>query len=207
MAHTYPLHAGWVSAMAQGEAASLLVRAAHDTDDRRLADAASCAVQPLLVERSPLVVATPDGPVLQEYPTTPPAHVLNGWVFALWGLYDVGLSANDARCTAAFELGVDSLAARLAYYRTAYCWSRYDLYPHHPLANVASPYYHRLHVALLRALDALAPRPAVAAQVDAWAHAARNPAAWSIAIARKSAFRLIVPRRRPASSEVSTSAA
>ena len=197
MAHTFPLQAGWLSAMAQGEAASLLVRAAHDLADAELLGHAMRATGPLTDERSPVVVLTPEGPTLQEYPTTPPAHVLNGWVYALWGLHDVGVAIGDASVARAFQSGVDALAARLPRYRTAYRWSRYDLYPH-PLANVASPYYHRLHVALIEALDMLAPRPALDSQARAWARASRNPLAWLVAIVRKSAFRVRVPRGRAA---------
>ena len=34
-----------------------------------------------------------DGPWPEEYPTDPPSYVLNGGIFALWGLYDVGEGA------------------------------------------------------------------------------------------------------------------
>ena len=53
MAHTFPLRAGWLSAMAQGEAASLLVRAAHDLADAELLGHAMRATGPLTDEQSP----------------------------------------------------------------------------------------------------------------------------------------------------------
>jgi hypothetical protein len=188
MTHTYEIDAPWSSAMTQGEAASLFVRAARG-------ELAARVVQPLF--ESPLSVTTPEGPVLQEYPTTPPAHVLNGWIYGLWGLYDVALSAapDDVRAQArsAFDDGVQALAARVDRYDTL-GWSRYDLYPH-PIAHVASPYYHRLHVELLRALDELAPDARLRAAADRWERTGARLVPRSIAVARKVAFRLIKPRR------------
>src|SRR5262249_30375255 len=101
IAYLYPepyasgLEPPWHSAMAQGEAASLLVRAAHALDRPELAERARLAVAPLLDERSELVVQTPQGPTLEEYPTTPATHALNGWMFALWGVCDVGLGGDE----------------------------------------------------------------------------------------------------------------
>jgi heparosan-N-sulfate-glucuronate 5-epimerase len=193
--HTFVLEPPWYSAMAQGEAASLLVRAAGTRGDGAFVAAASAAVRPLLAQSSPLVVTTPDGPVLQEYPTSPPAHVLNGWIFALWGLYDVSAATRHHEASAAFEQGVDALASRLRLYRAWPGWSRYDLFPH-PLPNVASPFYHRLHVAQLGAMHKLAPRAAFEGAVKRWAPAASSVARTSVGTLRKGAFRVVRPRSR-----------
>src|SRR5690242_12109761 len=80
MAHTFPLEAPWYSSLAQGEAASLLVRAARIFGRPELYELADLLAKPLLDTESALVVATPQGLVLQEYPTFPPSHVLNGWI-------------------------------------------------------------------------------------------------------------------------------
>lgn len=202
MPHTYLLDPPWASAMAQGQAASLLLRVAARTGDRAYAAAAGRAIEPLL-GASELVATTDAGPVLQEYPTDPPAHVLNGWIFALWGLNDVaaadGLADAGTRAGAghAFAQGVGALAVRLSEYRTWPSWSRYDLYPH-PLTHVASPFYHRLHVAQLVALNRLAPHPELARTARDWQTGASSPVAEVVAVARKVAFRLTRPRRRPA---------
>ena len=97
MPHTFPVSPPWYSAMAQGEAASLLVRAAAEFGEAELARAAVRASRSLLDSGSGLVSQTDAGPVLQEYPTEVPSHVLNGWMFALWGLYDVGRSGTSTR--------------------------------------------------------------------------------------------------------------
>jgi heparosan-N-sulfate-glucuronate 5-epimerase len=196
--HTYPLEAPWYSAMAQGEIASLLVRASRSLDAPELVHPAVSAVQSLVDRNSLLVVATPDGPVLQEYATNPPAHVLNGWISALWGLYDVAhapeAGAAVDRCLAAFRDGAACLSRRLPRYRTPLYWSRYDLFPH-PVVNVATPFYHRLHVDQLEAIAALAPDATVAGIAAEWRRGTRSVPAHGLAFARKLAFRAIRPRR------------
>jgi heparosan-N-sulfate-glucuronate 5-epimerase len=194
MPHTFPLRAPWPSAMAQGEIASLLARAAASLGRPEHLEQARLAVATLLDGSSVLVANTPDGPVLQEYPTDPPAHVLNGWMFALWGLYDVGVACDDSDARTSFEAGAEALAARLPLYDVALGWSRYDLYPHR-LVHVTSPFYQRLHVEQLRAMAELSPHPAFDRAADRWQRAVRNPAALAVALTRKVAFRLLTPRR------------
>lgn len=202
MSHTYELEPPWISAMTQGEAVSLFLRAAPEDDSpHELFSATARAVIPLL-DPSPVITQTPEGPVLQEYPTNPPAHVLNGWIFGLWGLYDLStmgetefISADLARRTAsAFEEGVSALATRLPRY-DAWGWSRYDLFPH-PIVHVASPFYHRLHIEQLLATNELAPDPRLQEMATRWERSSRSPVAQAAAVSRKVAFRMIRPRRR-----------
>jgi len=200
MPHTFRLDAPWYSAMAQGEAVSLLVRAARAVGDDGLAAVAERAVAPLLDPELGLIAETPEGPVLQEYPTTPPAHVLNGWIFALWGLRDASLAgrATAAKAEDAFRAGTDALSQRLPLYEVALGWSRYDLFPH-PLVHVASPFYQRLHAAQLHATARLRPDVRKFAETAArWDRAAARPLPRALAVTRKVAFRLLRPRRRTA---------
>lgn len=203
MPHTFPVTAPWASAMAQGQAASLLVRAADMLVRPELLQSAADAIAPLLAPvgdgLAELVEMTEVGPVLQEYPCAPASHVLNGWVWGLWGLYDVGASGGpgNAAARAGFDAGVDALVALLPRYGAGRNWSRYDLFPH-PATNVASPFYHRLHVEMLRALHQLAPRPELLAVADRWERGLASPVARASAVARKVGFRILVPRSRAA---------
>ena len=117
MPHTFRLVAPWSSSMAQGEAVSLLVRAGGLFHDRDYDACGARAMRSLLDPAGGLVTATPEGSVLQEYPTSPPAHVLNGWIFSLWGLYDYSLAGNDhalaAQAGTAFNAGSRTLNERL----------------------------------------------------------------------------------------------
>lgn len=192
MPHTYRIPASWHSAMAQGLGASLLVR----TGLEREADRAAAS---LLDPSFGLVFAGEHGPILQEYPAEPRPHVLNGWMWALYGLYDLASAparlAPDART--AFDDGVAALVASLPAYETVGCWSTYDRYPH-PIANVASAFYHRLHVNMLRALSRLAPHEELDATADRWERALANPVVRAGAVARKVGFRMVRPRGRAA---------
>jgi heparosan-N-sulfate-glucuronate 5-epimerase len=192
--HTFRLPLPWYSALSQGEAASFLVRAARTLEEPELEAVAARAAAPLIDSRFGLVAATPEGPVLQEYPTDPPSHVLNGWIFALWGLYDLSVSLErPGPYEEAFSAGVEALCARLPLYEIARNWSRYDLFPH-PVANIASPFYHRLHIELLTAMDALAHRDAFVRYRAKWAAGADGAADRAIAVARKVMFRVARPR-------------
>jgi heparosan-N-sulfate-glucuronate 5-epimerase len=197
MPHTFELQPPWFSAMAQGQLASLLVRAASMFDEPQLRAEAARAVRSLLDPDSPLVAVEPEGIVLQEYPTSPPSHVLNGWIWALWGLHDAWVDGAEPDAGPAFEQGVETLCARLPLYELRSGWTLYDLYPH-PMQHVASPFYHRLHIAQLRALDQLAPTAELRAAADRWEAALANPATRAAAVARKVGFRLIRPRRKAA---------
>ena len=150
----YGLRPGWSSALAQGQIASVFVRAYLAGGDVRHADLALAAIEPLLVEtETDLVTPTARGPVLQEAPSAPASNILNGWIYALWGLWDVGVGLGDARAEAAFAASAACLTRSIDDYDTGW-WSRYSTYPHR-LDDLAKPFYHRLHVAQLEILHRL----------------------------------------------------
>lgn len=194
MVHTFHLDPPWVSGMAQGEMGSLLARAFAFTGDERFAEGAASALGPLRVPTSAGGVRTPvgDGFFLEEYPTTTPSCVLNGGIYALWGLYDVGVGLDDAEAREEFELGVDTLAANIHRWDTG-AWSRYDLYPL-PVMNIASGAYHVLHINQLRAMQRIAPRPEIASAAERFESYLSSRAKRTAAFARKALFRLLVPR-------------
>lgn len=194
--HTFPLKPPWLSGMAQGEAASLLVRVFLETGVERYAEAARRALLPLALD----VV---DGGVRallggrsfpEEYPTVPSSFVLNGGMFAMWGLYDVGVGLGDPDVLGAFHEAVDTLAENLHRWDLGY-WSRYDLFPH-PVPNVASSFYHNLHVKQLQITNRLAPRSQLAETVARWADYETSPPHRYRAFAGKALFRMVVPRNR-----------
>src|SRR6185312_2264226 len=186
MLHTFPLQPPWMSAMAQGEVASLLVRLQLATGEARYGDAARRAIKAMLVPVAEGgTLAEVDGlPFVEEYPTPQPSCVLNGAIFAIWGLYDVGVGLGSA----------DALAELMPRYDLGY-WSSYDLYPH-PLANIASGAYHLLHIRQLTALNRLRPDARFETAIDRFNR--YRDSAWDRrrAFAAKVAFRLRVPRNQ-----------
>jgi len=194
--HSFELPADWLSGMAQGEAASLLVRVHAETGDDALAEAALRGLGPLRVPSAAggVLASLDGGPWFEEYPTDPASMVLNGGIFAIWGVRDVAVALRDADAQLLFEASLDALAAGIGRWDLGY-WSRYDLYPHKRV-NVASNAYHELHIDQLAATNAIAPRPALVSAEARFRryHARRLNAAR--AFAGKVAFRLAVPREK-----------
>jgi heparosan-N-sulfate-glucuronate 5-epimerase len=194
--HTQRLDPPWSSGLAQGEGASLLVRLHLETSDERFAHAARLGIGPLSV---PMAGGGVQGelagyPWPEEYPTTPPAHVLNGAMFALWGFRDVGIGLGDADASQAFATGLDAVVANLHRYDTGH-WSLYWLNPK-PIRNWASSFYHALHISQLTVMDMLSPRPELAPTRDRWQRYADSALSRRLALAHKAAFRTLVPRNR-----------
>jgi heparosan-N-sulfate-glucuronate 5-epimerase len=184
----YGIRAPWYSAMAQGQIASVFARVASRTGHPADADLAISAIQPLLRPTKPcLVASTPEGPVLEEAPSDRPSRILNGWIFALVGLRDVGEGLHDASAEHAFGEGIATLERALPLYDVGW-WSRYSLYPHR-LVDLAKPFYHRLHVAQLDALYRLTGIDAFAETSGRWASYDRLLPR-SRALAQKATFRL-----------------
>jgi heparosan-N-sulfate-glucuronate 5-epimerase len=194
-AHTFDVPAPWVSAMAQGEGASLLVRLYKETGDERFAESAALAMGPLLSEPAAGGVVAPlgEGGFPQEYPTDPPSHVLNGGIFALWGVYDVWRGLGHEEVGRSFARSLTTLSENLSRWDTGR-WSRYDLYPH-PMVNVASPAYHVLHTNQLKAMNLIAPDPAFVETAARFESYAGSPLRRADVLARKTLFRMRVPRR------------
>jgi heparosan-N-sulfate-glucuronate 5-epimerase len=195
--HTFRTPVPWLSAMAQGQCASLLVRLHRTTGVESLAEASVKALRPMgLATRAGGVQALLDGrPFPEEYPTDPPSFVLNGALFSLWGYYDVWRGLADDGAGQSFLAGVDTLAQNLHRWDTGF-WSRYDLYSH-PIVRVcvASPFYHSLHIDQLRAMALIHPRSELERVQSRFEAYAESLWCRGRALACKAAFRLVVPRR------------
>lgn len=137
------------SAMTQGQGISLLVRAYVLTQERAFLQAAQKALEPLKrpIDEGGTCRVVPEGVVLEEVPYSGYRAILNGWIFALFGLYDYLLVEDNNEVSYLMGKSLDALEAYLPYYRAGY-WSLYDLSGH-----LASPFYHRLHIAQLQALS------------------------------------------------------
>lgn len=180
----YGLRPPWHSAMAQGQIASVFTRAFGLTRDTRHATLARAAVQTLLPP-SPLVSTTRSGPILEEAPSTPASHILNGWIFALWGLRDVSLAFDEAATRRLYRSSLDALGETLPRYDVGW-WSRYSLFPH-ALRDLAKPFYHRLHADQLQILGRAENLPELTERAERWRRYDNAPRR-AAAIAHKAAF-------------------
>jgi heparosan-N-sulfate-glucuronate 5-epimerase len=149
------------SAMVQGEAVSLLTRAYALSSERRFLDAATEASKPLVLRVEEGGTLRRDGRdvFLEELPSLDEATILNGWCFALFGLYDLELVHPTDEVAEVLNASVDTLARQLPKFDRGF-WSLYALQ-----GQIASPFYHRLHIAQLEAITLAF--PAAASEVSA----------------------------------------
>jgi hypothetical protein len=195
-AHTFRTGANWLSGMAQGQCASLLVRIGLETGDERFLESATAGLEPMrvLTENGGVLAPLGDGIFLEEYPTDPPSFVLNGGIFGLWGAYDVWRATGDDGAGKVFAEAHETIADQVARWDTGF-WSRYDLYPH-PVVNVASVSYHTLHIDQLGALAALVPSAGLEAAAARFRIYGASRIRRARAFAHKVAFRLLVRKGR-----------
>ena len=194
--HTFQVPGPWVSAMAQGLCASFLTRLYVTTGREEFAETARRAVRAMKIPTEAGGCSAPlDGAAFpEEYPTTPPSFVLNGAIYAVYGVIDVALATGDEEARRQADEMVDAISTNLHRWDLGY-WSRYDLFPHR-VTNIASASYHTLHVNQLRALQLVAPRPELEETADRWAGYAASRVCRTRALAAKVFFRLVIPRNR-----------
>lgn len=163
----YGPSAPWISALAQGQALSLLLRACAVAPHSAYVEACHRALPVFYqrVEAGGVVASFPDGAMaFEEYPTREPSLVLNGMLFALLGLYEYAICFSEARAQACFEAGMLGVKKNLFRYDTGF-WNLYDL---HRSRRLASPMYVDIHVRLLTALAEILHDGELARAAEKW---------------------------------------
>jgi len=148
----------WRSALAQGQAISVLIRAYDITKDEKYAEAAHKgynAFRFLAREHEGGVLDDQDGFTwMEEYIVDPPNHVLNGFIWTLWGIRDYAVYFNDSHARNLWEEGVKTLEANLKNYDLGF-WTSYDWpqgYDKKQPVMPSSTYYQRLHTLQMLAM-------------------------------------------------------
>lgn len=162
------LKSGWISALAQGQAISLLTRLYSQTHDRKYLASARRALTPFFarVEHGGVATIHNRHPWFEEYPAPRPTLVLNGHIQALLGLYDMARHSPAAR--EMFLEGASSVVQMLPEYDSD-GWSLYNLgyqLGFRPLR--ALPDYQSAHVRLLRELNSVFPHHTLTEWADRW---------------------------------------
>jgi hypothetical protein len=186
------LRSPWYSGLAQGQGISLLVRAARHTGDSRYMVAAGEAFESLtrpVKSGGVLYLGEPPDVWIEEYLVDPPTHILNGMIWAGWGVYDYSLATGDERARLLFEQVLDTLERNLSRYDTGF-WSLYEQSGTR-WRMIASPFYHSLHVMQLRVLYRLSGRQVFQDYADRWAAYRENRFYRLRALLQKSAFKLL----------------
>lgn len=162
---------GWVSAMAQGQAISLLTRVHRILPDQpAYLTAARRGLAPLRrhVRDGGTLAVFRGHPFFEEYPTVPGTFTLNGFQFTMLGLADLA-SLGDGNARRLYLTGEKSLTAMLPLYDSA-TTTAYHLgfiTMKRPLHQARG--YHPTHVMLLRALDHIRPNPTFIEWSNRWA--------------------------------------
>ncbi len=186
-----PLKARWYSGLAQGQGISLLLRAQKESGDSTYLDAAERALASFHQPISAGGVAFTDdrGDLwFEEYIVSPPTHILNGFIWATWGVYDYFLATKDQWAHDLFLRAVETLLHNLDRYDLGF-WSLYEQSGTR-LPMVASSFYHRLHIVQLRILHRLTGEAAFARVADRWEGYTRSRAKRTRALLYKSVFKL-----------------
>jgi heparosan-N-sulfate-glucuronate 5-epimerase len=185
------LKAPWYSALAQGQGISVLVRAHLESGDVRYLVAAQHALTCFYRSMADGGVAFTDSSGdlwFEEYIVSPPTHILNGFIWASWGVYDYFLATGDPSAKDLFSRAVQTLVRNLDHYDLGF-WSLYEQSGTR-LPMVASAFYHRLHIVQLGMMHQLTGEDAFARVADRWEGFARSRGKRIRALCYKSAFKL-----------------
>lgn len=185
------LKAPWYSALAQGQGISVLVRAHKESGDCRYLNAAHAALasfQHSITEGGVAFTDESGDLWFEEYIVSPPTHILNGFIWALWGVYDYALATKDNAAKELFARGVRTLLHNLERYDLGF-WSLYEQSGTR-LPMVASAFYHRLHIVQLHVMHRLTGEQDFTRIADRWESYLRSGACRARALFYKALFKI-----------------
>jgi heparosan-N-sulfate-glucuronate 5-epimerase len=189
------LKAPWYSALAQGQGISVLVRAWKESGEARYLEAAQRAMESFRKSVTEGGVAFTDdvGDLwFEEYIVSPPTHILNGFIWATWGVYDYFLATKEKFAQDLFARAVQTLLRNLDRFDLGF-WSLYEQSGTR-LPMVASNFYHRLHIVQLRIMHrlsgALTENDKFAEVADRWDLYTQSRTNRTRALVYKTAFKL-----------------
>ncbi len=169
----YNVKAPFASAMAQGFGLSGLVRAYQYTNRQVYLETAQKALKSfeVSIEDGGVMSKDEQGNVFyEEIPSLPSHHILNGHIFALFGLHDYYRVTKSEQAKALFEAGTEAVRKRLPDYDAGF-WSCYSLDPNPNLRNhwnIASPIYQKVHIDQLRFLESITGDQSFGQWADRW---------------------------------------
>ena len=149
------MKAPWYSAMAQGKALSVFCRLYELTSDDRyieIADKIFNSFYRFKYNSDPWISCIDkDGALwLEEYPHEEPSHVLNGMIFAIYGIYDYYILNNSEEAKVMLKASLTTIKNNLENYRQIDDLSYYSLKYDHKI-----DYYQRIHIQQLHDLSAI----------------------------------------------------
>ena len=185
------LKAPWYSGLAQGQGISVLLRAHKESGETRYLNAARAAFvsfQRPIAEGGVAFTDESGDLWFEEYIVSPPTHILNGFIWALWGIYDYALATKDSSAGELFARGVRTLLHNLGRYDVGF-WSLYEQSGTR-LPMLASAFYHHLHIVQLQVMHHLTKEELFASVANRWQDYTRSRVNRARALTCKTAFKL-----------------
>lgn len=169
---TEGLKSPWHSGLTQGLCISVLVRAYLETGNSSFADLAEGGFEVLNSEINDDGALFHEGSDfwMEEYPTNQPNHVLNGFVYAIFGLFDLRYITQSHDAEKSLANSIKTLENNLKSYDLGF-WSSYDLKRMCP----ASLAYHKLHIDQLKSLHSLTGKAIFLKYSCRWENYLNNP--------------------------------
>jgi hypothetical protein len=194
----YPpgLKAPWFSALAQSVAVSVLLRSYLWTGNSKYLETAQGAFQAFTLDVSEGGVSVRDSNHYLFFEETIPVriyHILNGFISSLWGVYEYYVVTQDHQARVLFKEGLRSLEYYLPQYDVGWTslYSLSHLRSGSRLKDVASPFYHELHVKQLDVLYRLSGCALFAEYRQRWESYLHRPLWRARTLAAKAAFKLV----------------
>lgn len=182
--------APWYSGLAQGNGVSLLLRAYYLTKDNKYLLGTERAIESMFA-------AIQDGGCtymdvkgykwIEEIIKNPPTHILNGFLWALFGVYDMYVFTKSESYRKEFSSYVKTIKNNIHIY-DAKIWSFYDATSDKMLA---SPFYHRLHIVQLKILYKMTGIPIFKIYADKWYAYTENELNKVVSFLYKSGFKIL----------------
>ncbi len=186
------LKAPWYSALAQGQGISVLVRAYKETKNEKYLDAAKRAFlsfEKNMDEGGVNFIDDKGNIWFEEVIVSPPTHILNGFIWALWGVYDYYLVTGDEIAEKLFSRGVKTLETDIDEFDMGF-WSLYEL-SGTKLKMVASRFYHNLHIVQLEVMYRLTGKDVFRKYADKWENYQKDWWKRNAALGYKAVFKLL----------------
>ena len=185
------LKSPWYSGLAQGMGISLLLRAYELTKIPKYKEKAKLAYisfEKLINEGGVIYIDEAGFHWIEEYIISKPTHILNGFMWALFGVNDMWKFCDDKHAETLFMRCVNTLEKNLEKYDVGF-WSKYELTELN-FKMLASPFYHDLHIVQLKIFHKMTNKIFFKSWAERWSNYIKSDLNRFRALFEKSLFKL-----------------
>lgn len=151
----------WICGLLQGQILSLMLRMHQTTGDEAYKDAADLVYASYFVpdEIGGFRFSKGDDLFFEECVSSPATHILNGHVYAVWGLFDYWRVYGREDTAQMLRLSINTLKRHLERFTLSGTdWTYYDD-PDTGWRGLVTPFYQHLHPSLLRVVAKMSDDP------------------------------------------------